>query len=74
MVFDYKRCLKFDIVFFINFLVSFKFVLKKNIKIEKKKNKILKFENFKIRVYFEIEMFDNGDIKVLVRWERLLYV
>lgn len=73
MVFDYKRCLKFDIVFFINFLVSFKFVLKKY-KNWEKKNKILKFENFKIRVYFEIEMFDNGDIKVLVRWERLLYV
>lgn len=73
MVFDYKRCLKFDIVFFINFLVSFKFVLKKYKNWEKKK-KILKFENFKIRVYFEIEMFDNGDIKVLVRWERLLYV
>lgn len=73
MVFDYKRCLKFNIVFFINFLVSFKFVLKKY-KNWEKKNKILKFENFKIRVYFEIEMFDNGDIKVLVRWERLLYV
>lgn len=73
MVFDYKRCLKFDIVFFINFLVSFKFVLKKY-KNWEKKNKILKFENFKIRVYFEIEMFDNRDIKVLVRWERLLYV
>lgn len=63
MVFDYKRCLKFDIVFFINFLVSFKFVLKKY-KNWEKKNKILKFENFKIRVYFEIEMFDNGDISV----------
>lgn len=73
MVFDYKRCLKFNIVFFINFLVSFKFVLKKY-KNWEKKNKILKFENFKIRVYFEIEMFDNVDIKVLVRWERLLYV
>lgn len=73
MVFDYKRCLKFNIVFFINFLVSFKFVLKKY-KNWEKKNKILKFENFKIIVYFEIEMFDNGDIKVLVRWERLLYV
>lgn len=73
MVFDYKRCLKFNIVFFINFLVSFKFVLKKY-KNWEKKNKILKFENFKIIVYFEIEMFDNRDIKVLVRWERLLYV
>lgn len=35
----------------------------------KKKKKILKSENLKIRVHFETEMFDNGDTKVLARWE-----
>lgn len=40
----------------------------------RKKKKILKSENLKIRVHFETEMFDNGDTKVLARWERLLHV
>lgn len=73
MVFDYKRCLKFDIAFFINLSASPKFALKKY-KNWEKKNKILKSENLKIRVHFETEMFDNGDTKVLARWERLLHV
>lgn len=74
MVFDYKRCLKFDIAFFINLSASPKFALKKYKNWEKKKKKILKSENLKIRVHFETEMFDNRDTKVLARWERLLHV
>lgn len=63
MVFDYKRCLKFDIAFFNTVSASPKFALKKY-KNWEKKNKILKSENLKIRVHFETEMFDNGDTSV----------